>query len=126
MEQMMSKRNQRGSSLIEVLVAVAIIGSGAVALLQGLATGSTATSIINEKVTARNIARSQLESVRNEAYLFPPASYPAVSVPPDWSVSADAVVLPDADAGNNIEQVKVVVMRNGNQVLEIWDYKLNR
>jgi len=122
----MKVKCQRGSALIEVLVAMAIIGSGAFALLQGIATGSIATSIINEKATARNIARSQLESVRTEAYLFPPASYPAVSVPPDWSVSADAVVLPDADAGNNIEQVKVVVMRNGNQVLEIWDYKLNR
>ena len=78
----MKRRQQSGSALLEVLVAVAIIATGAVALLQGIATGSTATSTVDEKVTAGNIARSQLESVRNEAYQFPPASYPAVSVPP--------------------------------------------
>ena len=119
-------KNQHGSALLAVLVAVAIIAGGAVALLQGLSTGSIAASTVDEKVTAGNIARRQLESTRSEAYLFPPASYPTVSAPPGWSVSADALILPDADAGNNIEQIQVIVSRNGNQVLEIWDYKLNR
>lgn len=75
--------NSRGVTLIEVLIAVAILGLVAVAFLSALATASTAIIIADERTTAESLARSELEYVKSQDFSLPcpgsPWSYQASS-----------------------------------------------
>jgi len=52
---------QQGVGLVEVLVAVAILGATLVVFLAAVSTGSIGVATSEERVTAENLARSQLE-----------------------------------------------------------------
>ena len=60
---------ERGVTLVETLVALALMGIIAAAFLGGLATVSKATFIVDEQAMAENLARSQMESVKSESYI---------------------------------------------------------
>lgn len=61
-------KNERGMTLIEVLIALAILGLVAVAFLSGLTTVSRALLIADERTTAESLARSQMEYVKSQGY----------------------------------------------------------
>jgi len=63
------KKNEKGFSLIEVVIALLLMGIIGVALLIGLATASKAIFIADERATAESLARSQMEYVKNQAYI---------------------------------------------------------
>ena len=60
--------NERGVGLIEVLVALAILGVIAVAFLIGLATTAKAVLIADIRTTAESLARTQMESIKAQEY----------------------------------------------------------
>lgn len=62
------KKNEKGFSLIEVVIALLLLGIIGVALLSGLATASMALVIADERATAESLARSQMEYVKNQDY----------------------------------------------------------
>jgi len=64
------RHNSKGFSIIEVLVALALLGIIAVAFLGGLATASKAMIIADERATAESLARSEMEYVKNCEYEF--------------------------------------------------------
>ena len=61
-------RNQKGISLIEVIIALAILGVIAVAFLGGLMTSLKAVSIADERSTAQSLSQSQMEYVKSLNY----------------------------------------------------------
>ena len=61
-------KNEYGFSLIEVLVALAMMALIAVAFLSGLTTLAYTGHIDTERVTATRLAKSQMESVQREEY----------------------------------------------------------
>ena len=63
-----SKGGQKGLTLIEVLIALAILAIAAVAFLTALTTGSGALIIADERTTAESLARTQLEYVKSQNY----------------------------------------------------------
>jgi Tfp pilus assembly protein PilV len=120
--------SQEGVGLVEVLVAVAILGMTVVALLAALSTGSIGVATKDEQVTAANLARSQLEYTRSQPYadlyetVTPPAGY-AVSVQADSVPEATSV--PGADP-STIQKITVTVTRNGETLLTVDDFKVDR
>ncbi len=60
---------EAGVSLIETVIALARLGLISAALLSGLATGSKGTVIADEQATAESLVRSELEYVKNQAYI---------------------------------------------------------
>jgi prepilin-type N-terminal cleavage/methylation domain-containing protein len=61
-------KGEKGFSLIEVTMAIAVLGIVAVAYLGALATGSKAIMIADERATAESLARTQIEYVRSQGY----------------------------------------------------------
>jgi prepilin-type N-terminal cleavage/methylation domain-containing protein len=100
-------KSEKGFSLIEVVIAVALLGIVAIAILLALATGSKAIFIADEQATAESLARTEMEYVRNQeysgapwAYELPSASPPAD--PPTWWDPADPHTLPDGYDGYTV------------------------
>ena len=61
-------KDQKGFSLIEVVIAVALLGIIAAGFLSALATASKVLLIADERSTAESLARSQAEYVKNQDY----------------------------------------------------------
>jgi prepilin-type N-terminal cleavage/methylation domain-containing protein len=57
--------SSRGFTLIEVLIAIAILGTIAITFLGALSTSSMAFIVADERATAQSLARSQMEYVKN-------------------------------------------------------------
>jgi type II secretory pathway pseudopilin PulG len=115
---------QTGVGLVETLIAVAILGVTLVMLLAAISTGSRGVAITEERVTAENLARSQLEYAKSEPYLTPPASYATVTPPAGYTVSAGATSIPEGDS--SIQKITVTVTRDGVTLLTVEDYKVDR
>ncbi|MBI2856108.1 MAG: type II secretion system protein [Chloroflexi bacterium] len=120
----MQHHDQKGFTLLESLVAVAIMGTAVMALLAALSTGSIAVKVVDEKVTAEGIARSQLEYTQSLAYQLVPTTYATVVPPTGYSVTAEAFTVEGADS--NIQQIVVTVYHHSEQMLSVEDYKVNR
>ena len=60
--------SSRGFTLLEVLIAIALIGIVAVAILGALSTSSKVLSIADERTTAESLARRQIEYIKSQGY----------------------------------------------------------
>ena len=78
--------NSRGVTLLEVVIALAILGLVAVAFLSALATASTAIIIADERTTAESLARSELEYVKSQPFSTPCPDSP-------WSYQASSTIM---------------------------------
>jgi prepilin-type N-terminal cleavage/methylation domain-containing protein len=58
----------RGFTLIEVTIAIALLGIVAVTILTALSNASMALIIADRRATAESLARSQMEYVKNQGY----------------------------------------------------------
>ncbi|MEA3442624.1 MAG: prepilin-type N-terminal cleavage/methylation domain-containing protein [Chloroflexota bacterium] len=84
-------KRQKGQSLIEVLIALAILGIVAVAFLTALSTASKSIIVSDEMTTAESLARSELEYVKSQDYIDyskdfserEPDVYGRIAIPPE-------------------------------------------
>ena len=115
--------DETGQSLVEELVAVAIVSLGLVIIIAALSTGSMGVSTTNDRVTAENLARSQLEVIKDAAYSPDPTvtPYPTVSPVQGYTVTVGVEVL---DVG--LQKVTVTVSRGGEALLQLEGYKVER
>ena len=131
-------KNERGFSIVEVLVALALLGIIAVAFLGAMATASKALFIADERATAESLARSQMEYVKNQDYdktNDPPVYQPLSDIPPGYSIDITAVRLdPEGDGtvvdgeldDDGIQMITVAVSHHGEPVLTLEGYKVDR
>jgi type II secretory pathway pseudopilin PulG len=117
-------RSEAGFALVETLVAVAILASSLVVFLAGLSTGSMSTAASDRLSTAHEIARSQMELTKAAAYSAAPFSYPTVTPPATYGVSASAAAISGGDG--NIERITVTVTKDGAAVFSLEGFKANR
>jgi prepilin-type N-terminal cleavage/methylation domain-containing protein len=84
------RKDEKGFNLMEVALAMALLGIVAVAYLGAMATGSRAIFTADERATAESLARTQIEYVRNKEYSSAPWNYTVTSTqrdstdPPTW------------------------------------------
>lgn len=116
---------QGGSSLVEVVLAVALLGSVAVAALGAVSTGALAANQVRSHVGGFGLARTQLEYTKSyEPYQVAPTTYPTVTPPQGYSLTAEAVSIPDRD--DDIQKIIVTVWREGKVEVVVEGYKSNR
>jgi prepilin-type N-terminal cleavage/methylation domain-containing protein len=119
------KSGRKGFSLLEVLIAIAIMAIFVTVLLSSLSTSSQALILNDTRQTAKNLAETQMEIIKktpySNAYTLPPASDPSYTS----VVSVDTSLYPSQVKGPNVQKVTIVVSRYGNAVYTLEDYKAN-
>jgi len=126
---------EKGFSLLEVMLAIALLGIVAVAFLGAMATGSRAIFIADERATAESLARSQMEYVKNLPYENGVTEY---DIDPNlaldgYTVSVAVEPLPDPNGVilDGIQKITVMIYHpeeeiEENNVITLEDYKVDR
>ncbi len=115
---------QRGLGLVETLVAVAILGTSVVAFVVALSAGSIAVGEHDGEVVAQGLAQSQLEYTKSYSYNPGATTYPLVAAPGGYGISVGVNAVPNTDT--DIQKVIVTITRQGEAILQVEDYKVNR
>lgn len=80
-------RAQRGFSLLETAVTLAVISVVVTALLTTLASASTVTDNVYDRSVLFELAQTQMEDVQRQTFQTSPASYTLVTAPSGYLVS---------------------------------------
>ena len=111
-------------TLIETLVAVALLGAVGVVFLTGLTVSSKAVMISQERVAAESLAKSQMEYIKAQEYA---ESYLEITVPSDLVAQGYDVDIGVEDVHlNELQKITVTVDRNGDTAFTLVSYKVNR
>jgi prepilin-type N-terminal cleavage/methylation domain-containing protein len=118
-------KSQSGFSLIEVVIAIAIIGIVVAGLIPAMMTVTRETIRVDHKEAAKNLAEGQMEYVKGQTYesFYHPSTdiliqYPNFTV--DDPIIPAAVAIRDSD----IQAVTIVVRYHGLEVTRLTGYKL--
>jgi Tfp pilus assembly protein PilV len=117
-------RRELGSTMIEVLLSLALLAMVVCGLMTGLSSTSISSGVVQVQATADSLARSQMEYVRSLPYQVAPATYPTLTPPSGYAVTAQA--LPVAGTDDQIQEVAVTVTSGGKSVLILEGMKMNR
>jgi len=119
-----STRSERGFIMIEMLLAVAIVGTAMLAVLTAFSTASKNAEFVDNSSTAQWLATSQIELVRAAVFVTTPGTYTPVTAPTGFAITNVTSAVTGADT--NIQIVDVAVTRNGAIVFEASTMKVNR
>jgi len=132
--------SSRGFTLIEVLIAVALMGIIAIAVLSALSTASAALITADKRATAESLARSQLEYVKNQEYIdYSEPDHEDYDEIEAEGYIVDVVVEPfnpetyepyEKEGGvfeddDGIQKITVIVSRGDQAVITMEGYKRN-
>ncbi len=124
-----------GFSMLEVVIAIALLGIITVSVLSALQTAALALISADRRATAESIARTQMEWVRYSPYDYDLAEgHPEYSLdlqiqtalPPGFSVVTTAIRLNkdlDPDDDDGIQHITVTVSHEDRVVVTLEDYK---
>jgi type II secretory pathway pseudopilin PulG len=115
--------NERGFSIAEALVAIAIIAIVVTGFIATYGTGSLAVRTIDAEAELQRLARNQLEYIKSYTYDPVAVTYPLLATPPEYAVIVVVSPLPATDS--NIQKISVTVTRD-DRTLTVADYKVNR
>ena len=127
--------DEEGTTLVEELVTVAIIGIGIVILVAMITTGVVGVRQVDDRVLAESLARSQLEIIKDAAYQADPVSvpYPAVAPIPNYSVTvgieywnAATSTFVSAVRNDGLQKITVTVSSAGTPLVQTAEYKVDR
>ena len=136
----------RGQVLIEMLIALAVLGLIAVSFLGAVYTGRQAARVSDERATAQALAQTQMEYLRSLDYddtnnppVYDPAFAPALSpLPAQYDVYGYDDSNPDRfaerldpeadglDDDDGLQKLTVTVTHGDNVVLTLEGYKVKR
>ncbi len=124
---------QKGFSLIEVLLALALIGILITAIPGALTTAHKTTIVSNELTTAESIARSQMDYIQNQSYdrtNNPPAYGILTGLPAGYSIVTPVAerLDPIGDGTGNddgLQKITVTVKQGTKVIYTLIDYRGN-
>lgn len=122
-------KQEKGFSLIEVILAIALLGVVAIAFLSALAGGSKAIFIADERATAESLARAQMEYVRNQEYDAEndPPVYAKIPYPDGYEIDLIPVRLDPngdgTDTDDGIQSISVVIKHHGKEIFTLEGYR---
>ena len=131
-------RGQTGFTLIEILVAVAILAAIGVVFLTALDTSARTTQRFDEKVTASNLATAYIEAIRDSPYDNTSPAYPNaaddIDVPFQYTMTLDADYSSDgttwwddySSSDHTLQRITVTISREGRYILSVCTLRSER
>lgn len=132
-------QRQKGFTLIEVLVGVAIFAAIGVALMTGLSTGYKSVGISQERTYAESLAKSQIEYIKTQDYISvvnydpndPEKSYGITNIPTHMvaagytvEVNPPETIEPAGVSGYELQGITVKIKHHGATKLTITFYRV--
>lgn len=114
-------RREKGSSILEVLVALTLLGIISVLFLSSVTNSTSARVTADTRVSAKILAESLIDDIKKQS--FDP-SY-TVTVPPEF-VGYSANLTVTSLANGNIQKLTVVIKHLDTDVLTLESYKVDR
>ena len=127
--------SESGFTLVEELVTIAILGIGLAVLVAMVTTGVIGVNRVDHKVIGANLARSQLELIKNAAYEPDPTvnPYPTVATPANYSVAvtveywiAPSGPFTSTVRNDGLQKIIVTISYDGTQVEQVEGFKVDR
>jgi len=114
-------RCEKGASLLEVLVALALLGIISVLFLGSVANSSSARVTADTRVSAKILAESLMDNIKKQSY---EPSY-VITIPPEFEgYSANLTV--ESMANGNIQKLTIVIEHFDSEVLKLESFKVER
>jgi prepilin-type N-terminal cleavage/methylation domain-containing protein len=116
--------SQRGLTLLEVVISIGVLGILLVGFVPALMQVTRTTISVDDRETAKNLAESQMEFIKEQPYqsTYHPydssANYPAFTV--DDPITADATI---SNRDSDVQAVTVVVRKGATAVLYLTGYR---
>jgi prepilin-type N-terminal cleavage/methylation domain-containing protein len=128
------RRKQRGISLVEVLIATAILSITGMSLLLGLTTGIQTTDRVSDGRAATDAAQSQMESIKLADWSVNGTAYsvlPTDELPGDVNMSDITITVTRPDGGSclgneTLQRILVEVAYGDDGVVALEGYKADR
>ena len=128
-------RDERGISLAEELVSIAVLALSVGLVVVGIYTASVGTKVRHARVNATTLARSQMELVLDGSYNADPTAVPYPTVAPVsgytvnvgveyWTAPSGPFVSTIRNDG--LQRVTVSVSNASGQILALEGYVVNR
>ena len=115
-------KSEKGVSLIEVLLALVILGTIGVSFLGGLTGTSKGLIITDERDIAKTLAQSQMEYAMKQEYALSYSPAPIPDVHTNYSAVIDTISFRDS----NIQKITVTIHHQSKEVTTLEGYKINR
>jgi type II secretory pathway pseudopilin PulG len=126
----------RGIALTETLVAMGIIAVVAVAYLMGMSATSKAILISEERVTAENLAKSQMEYIRSQPYddvnnppLYSPEMMSVDDIQNGYDVDIQTERVNPLEGGTGtdvgLQKLTVLIYHSGTEVFKLEGYRVS-
>jgi prepilin-type N-terminal cleavage/methylation domain-containing protein len=152
MKKYFTGREQRGFTLLETLIAVMIMSIVAAAAFGAIGVATKARLEADVRTTARSIGVSQMEAVQAGSYKNAPsagvsdyglpvlpAGYSLFSLGRDgvtlladkiygvpWDITTNTVYIIPSPVDPGIQKITLIVEFNGNEIIRLTDFKVNR
>ena len=114
-------KGEKGITLIETVVALAILSIISLAFLSGLANTSTARAIAEERVTAKFLAETHMEYIKKADYGL---TYTLTNPPGYDNYTADLTV--ENFYNDSIQKITINILHHSEDVLTLEGYKTKR
>jgi len=117
---------QRGSSLLENLVALVIFGVIAVVFLNTIASTALGAATIEGKSTAEILARTQIEDIKSLPYDDSNDYAVTVLPPPGYTILVNVADVSPVEYPNTLQKITVTVNRGSRGLITLEIFKVNR
>ena len=114
--------NERGVTLIETLIAIALLGIIGSVLMTGMAGVYHAVPVADEQEIGKQLAQSQIETAMRKPYALSYSPAPIPDIYPEYTAEIDVIPL----RLGNFQRITVTIKRDGQSSATLEVYKANR